>query len=102
MGILITISGKEVNPAYQSIRKKKGHKEALQIIDPKTGEIVGYLNDSTEAEKINPKDTMVLNNIAIIYRYMNNKEKAKIYFEKVIEHGNENEKEHARRMIKDL
>ncbi len=60
------------------------------------------LEYSLEAEKINPKDTIVLNNIAIIFRYMNNKEQAKKYFEKIIEYGNEDEKEYARGMIKDL
>lgn len=55
-----------------------------------------------EAEKINPKDTTILNNIAIIYKYLNNKESARKYFEKIIEYGTESEKEYAKGMVKDL
>ncbi len=55
-----------------------------------------------KAEKINPKDIIVLNNIAEIYKRKGDKANRKIYLEKIILHGNEEEAEDARQQLKNL
>lgn len=55
-----------------------------------------------KAEKINPKDIIVLNNIAEIYKRKGDKANRKIYLEKIIQHGNEEEAEDARQQLKNL
>ncbi|MBL7748852.1 MAG: tetratricopeptide repeat protein [Chitinophagaceae bacterium] len=55
-----------------------------------------------KAEKINPKDIIVLNNIAEIYKRKGDKANRKIYLEKIILHGNEEDAEDARLKLKEL
>ena len=55
-----------------------------------------------KAEELAHKDVIVLNNIAEAYRRMGDKINAKIYFGKVIKHGNEEQKQDARQKIKSL
>lgn len=55
-----------------------------------------------EAEKVAPKDIVVLNNIGQAYKRKKDKVNAKIYFEKVIKYGNKEEAERAKQGIKDL
>lgn len=55
-----------------------------------------------KAEKINPEDIIVLNNIAYAYKESGNKEKAIEYYEKVIEYGDRQSKEQAEIEIKKL
>lgn len=51
------------------------------------------------AEKVNPKDAIVLNNIATTYRNMGNKEKAIKYYQLTIQYGNRDEVEFAEEQI---
>lgn len=55
-----------------------------------------------KAEKINPKDFIVLNNIAYCYKEMKNRELAIEYYEKVIKYGNESAVGQAKIEIKNL
>lgn len=55
-----------------------------------------------KAEKINPKDYIVLSNIAHGYKMKGEKIKAIEYYEKVIKFGNEKNKEFAKRQIDQL
>ena len=55
-----------------------------------------------KAEKLNPKDFIVLNNIAYAYREMNNKEKAIEYYEKVLKYGDPQAKTQAKKEIDKL
>ena len=55
-----------------------------------------------KAETINGKDVIVLNNIAETYKRKGDKEKAKIYFEKIIKYGNKDDAEDAKEKIKKL
>ncbi|MDR1678928.1 MAG: tetratricopeptide repeat protein [Prevotellaceae bacterium] len=55
-----------------------------------------------KAEKINPKDCIVLNNIAESYKRKGDKENAIKYYEKVIKNGNEQDIEHAKYNIEEL
>lgn len=54
------------------------------------------------AEKVAPKDIIVLNNIAETYKRKGDKSNAKIYYEKIIKHGSQEEKDDAREKIKGL
>jgi tetratricopeptide (TPR) repeat protein len=54
------------------------------------------------AEKVNPNDTIVLLNIARTYFNINNKEKAREYYLRVLDIGNEQDKEQARFYINQL
>ncbi len=55
-----------------------------------------------KAEKINPEDFIVLNNIAFAYKEMGNKEKAMAYYKKVIKYGDAEAKMQAEEEIKKL
>ncbi len=55
-----------------------------------------------KAEKINPKDEVVLANIATLYVRMGNKEGAIEYYQKLIEHGNDDLKQQAQEALKEL
>jgi len=55
-----------------------------------------------KAEEINPKDFIVLNNIAYCYKEMNNKDLAIGYYEKVIKHGDKPAIEQAKEEIEKL
>ena len=55
-----------------------------------------------KAEKINPKDCIVLNNIAVCYENQGNQKMAKKYYQLVIKNGNKEEKKDARNKLKNL
>ena len=55
-----------------------------------------------KAEEINPKDFIVLNNIAYCYKEMNNKDLAIEYYEKVIKYGDKRAIEQAKTEIEKL
>lgn len=55
-----------------------------------------------KAEKINPKDTIVLANIAHAYYLKDDKKRAIEYYEKVIKYGDEESKEYAKQKIEKL
>tara|TARA_Y100000588_G_scaffold382271_1_gene469427 strand:- start:4202 stop:5095 length:894 start_codon:yes stop_codon:yes gene_type:complete len=55
-----------------------------------------------KAEKINPKDYIVLGNIALGYKLKGDKEKAIEYYEKTVEYGDESAKEYAKQQLKEL
>ena len=55
-----------------------------------------------KAEKINPKDFIVLSNIAHGYNLKGDKKKAIEYYEKTIEFGDESAKEFAKQRITEL
>ncbi|MFC2130691.1 tetratricopeptide repeat protein [Bacteroidota bacterium] len=67
-----------------------------------TGEIDKGLEALLKAEKINPKDFIVLNNIAHGYKLKGNKQKAIEYYEKTIEFGDEQAIIQAKQKIKEL
>lgn len=54
------------------------------------------------AEKINPKDMIVVNNIAEAYKRKGDKANARLYLEKIVKYGTEEEAENARHRIKAL
>ena len=60
---------------------------------------IGYLN---QAEKLNPKDYIVLNNIAQGYKLKGDKENAIKYYEMTEKYGDEQAKQQARENIKAL
>jgi tetratricopeptide (TPR) repeat protein len=49
-----------------------------------------------KAEKLAPKDVVVINNIAEIYGRIGNYPQAREYYGKMIQHGNEQDKAYAR------
>jgi tetratricopeptide (TPR) repeat protein len=55
-----------------------------------------------KAEKIDPKDIIVLNNIAEGYVRKKENAKAKVYFEKIIKNGNKEDADNARERMKEL
>jgi tetratricopeptide (TPR) repeat protein len=55
-----------------------------------------------KAEKINPNDTIVLNNIGLIYERLLDKVNALSYYQKIVKIGNENEKSMAQKKINSL
>jgi tetratricopeptide (TPR) repeat protein len=67
-----------------------------------TGEYDKALPFLLRAEKVAPKDVVVLNNIAEAYKRKGNKANAKTYYEKVIKYGNKDEVEDARQKMKGL
>jgi tetratricopeptide (TPR) repeat protein len=67
-----------------------------------TGEYDKALPFLLRAEKVAPKDVVVLNNIAEAYKRKGDKANAKTYYEKVIKYGNKDEVEDARQKMKGL
>ena len=55
-----------------------------------------------KAETIAPKDVVVLNNIAQVYKRKNDKRNAKIYFEKIMKYGTKEDVQMAKEQIKEL
>lgn len=55
-----------------------------------------------KAEKVAPKDIIVLNNIAEAYKRSGDKANAKVYYEKIIKHGSKEEAQDAQTKIKEL
>ncbi len=55
-----------------------------------------------KAEKIDPKDIIVLGNIGHTYFLMNEKQKSIEYYQKIIQHGNEEDVEFAKQKIQEL
>jgi tetratricopeptide (TPR) repeat protein len=55
-----------------------------------------------KAEKVAPKDIIVLNNIAEAYKRSGDKVNAKVYYEKIIRHGSKEEAADAQMKIKEL
>ncbi len=67
-----------------------------------TGDYDKALPSLLNAEKVAPQDIVVLNNIAETYKRKGDKTNAKVYYEKIIRHGNEEEKQDAGQQIKKL
>lgn len=67
-----------------------------------TGEYEKGIEPLLKAEKINPKDYIVLSNIAQGYKLKGDKKKAIEYYEKTIEFGDERAKEYAKQQIIEL
>lgn len=55
-----------------------------------------------KAEKINPKDFIVLNNIAYCYKKLNNKNLAIKYYEKIVKYGDDRSIKQAKMEIEKL
>ncbi|HEX6333516.1 MAG TPA: tetratricopeptide repeat protein, partial [Flavisolibacter sp.] len=55
-----------------------------------------------KAEKVAPKDVIVLNNIAEAYKRKGDKAHAKAYYEKIIKYGDDADKEDARERMNGL
>ena len=66
------------------------------------GEYDNGIEPLLKAEKLNPKDYIVLSNIAQGYKLMGDKKKAIEYYEKVLEYGNADSKAFAKDQIKEL
>ncbi len=69
------------------------------LVTEKYDEALAYL---FKAEKIDPKDVVILNNIAQAYKRKKDNPNAKIYLEKIIKVGNKEEIENAKEDIKKL
>jgi tetratricopeptide (TPR) repeat protein len=67
-----------------------------------TGEYDKGIEALLRAEKINPKDYIVLGNIAQGYKLKGDKKKAIEYYEKTVEFGDERAKEYAKQQIIEL
>lgn len=67
-----------------------------------TGQFEKGLEALLKAEKINPKDYVVLSNIAHGYNLSGNKAKSIEYYEKVISYGDDNAKNFAKKQIEEL
>lgn len=67
-----------------------------------TGEYDKGIDPLLKAEKLDPKDYIVLSNIAKGYNLKGDKKKAIEYYKKVIEYGNEDTKAEAKDQIKEL
>ncbi|GAA3624381.1 tetratricopeptide repeat protein [Flavivirga jejuensis] len=67
-----------------------------------TGEYDKGIEPLLRAEKINPKDYIVLGNIAQGYKLKGDKGKAVEYYEKTAEYGDERAKEYAKQQITEL
>lgn len=67
-----------------------------------TGEYDKGIDALKKAEKINPKDFIILSNIAQGYKLKGDKEKAIEYYQKTIEYGDEQAKEYSKQQIKEL
>lgn len=67
-----------------------------------TGDYDKGLTYLLRAEKVNPKDMIVLNNIAECYKRKGDKANAIIYLKKIIQNGDADEAESARQRLKEL
>ncbi len=64
------------------------------------GELIKSLEYFHQAEKINPKDYIVLSNIAYAYKEIKDEKKAIQYYEKVVKYGDEPSKKYAKEQLK--
>jgi tetratricopeptide (TPR) repeat protein len=55
-----------------------------------------------KAEKIDPNDIIIINNIAYCYKMINNKKMAKKYYNKMIQKGDKEAAEYAKKMLNEL
>ncbi len=55
-----------------------------------------------KAESVDPKDMVVLNDIAVVYKRQNDKVNAKLYFEKIVKGGTEENIANAKQQLKEL
>jgi len=84
------------------LRYEPDHVESLSniaisyLVAQEMGKALPYL---LRAEAIAPTDIVILSNIAEAYSRQGDVINAKLYYEKIIEHGNEEEKEFAREKI---
>jgi tetratricopeptide (TPR) repeat protein len=69
------------------------------LLTKKYDQAIGYLK---QAEKINPKDYIVLNNIAEAYKLKGDKASAITYYKLTEQYGDEQAKQQARKNIKAL
>lgn len=67
-----------------------------------TGEYDKGIEPLLKAEKINPKDYIVLSNIAQGYKLKGDKEKAIEYYDKIVKFGDEQAKTYAKQQIEEL
>jgi tetratricopeptide (TPR) repeat protein len=67
-----------------------------------TGDYNKALDPLLKAEELNPKDYIVLSNIAQGYKLKGNKEKAIEYYKKTIKYGDEEAKAYAKQQIEEL
>ncbi|MGG8494954.1 tetratricopeptide repeat protein [Tenacibaculum sp. TC6] len=67
-----------------------------------TGEYDKGIEALVRAEKINPKDYIILGNLAQGYKLKGNKKKAIEYYQKVIDYGDDKAKEYAQQQIIEL
>lgn len=74
----------------------------LSIVFIYAGDYEAALVPLRKAEKIDPKDYIILNNIAYSYREMGNKKMAKKYYKKVVKYGTPEAVEHAKKEIEAL
>jgi tetratricopeptide (TPR) repeat protein len=87
----------------QILKYYPNHVESLSNISVSyllTGEYEKALIPLLKAEKIDPKDAIVLSNIAQAYKLKEDKENAIKYYKKTIEFGDERIKEFAEQQIK--
>lgn len=88
--------------AQEILKLYPNHIESLSNISVTyllTGDYKNGIETLLRAEKIDPKDVVIIANIAHGYKLSGNKEMSIKYYEKMIEHGNEDEKSFARQQI---
>ena len=93
------------NIANEVLKYYPNHVESLSNLSITyllTGEYDKGIEPLLRAEKLNPKDYIVLSNIAQGYNLKGNKEKAVEYYERAIEFGDEQTKEFAKQQITKL
>jgi len=107
---LYNLNRDEVSPYIRSISEAllvyyPEHIESLSdvaiswMLEERWDKALDYL---LKAEKLSPKDVVVLNNIATAYERLNDNIKAKIYLKKVIRYGNKEDKRNARARFRAL
>jgi tetratricopeptide (TPR) repeat protein len=93
------------NIAKEILKYYPNHIESmsnLSITYLLTGEYDKGIDPLLRAEKINPKDFIVLSNIAQGYKLKGDIEKAIAYYEKTVEYGDKQAKDFAKKQIEEL
>ncbi|MBC7863079.1 MAG: tetratricopeptide repeat protein [Bacteroidia bacterium] len=96
---LVKVIGEKVLSVYPDHIESFSNIAIAYFIEKDFDKALEYL---FKAEKLAPKDVVVLNNIAWAYAQKKESKKAIDYYEKVIKYGDEDAKEYANKQILDL
>ena len=86
---------------YQQFPRYVENLNVVSITYQMVGEYSNALTWLLKAEKVSPKDGVILSNIADTYYFLGDKKNERKYLKKVVKYGNEEERERAKRFLEE-